>query len=625
MNENQGTPAIAVPSTSQLSKSGRKVRRRLLVSLLGSLAAIVLIAVAGAAWLGGKASAINSELTSVTGLIPSLKEEIASGNSDAATVTVESVRAHAATAKQAADDPLWTLASTLPGVGSNFSAVAEVARSADDVANLGLAPLVEVYGSLDWGTLLPSASGTDLEPLRAASPSISAAAHAVRLSADRLRQIDTTKLMPHVAEPLTRARDQLQDITGTLDAAANASSLAPGMLGAQSPRSYLLMIQNNAETRASGGIPGALAVLNFDEGRLTLGAQSSAADIGVMSPIVPTDPEQQQIYSQRVGKFMQDVNLTPDFPTAASTAQAMWERKTGQRVDGVISIDPVALSYILDATGPVKITHPELVKLASLGLPTELTGKNVVQTLLSDVYAKIEQPVLQDVYFAGVAQEIFAALSDGRGNAKGMIEGLTRGTGEGRVLVWSGLPSEQSVIAKYALSGSVAGPSVAPAQFGVYFNDGTGAKMDFYIKRTVQLIQECTSDDYSQITVRIASTNTAPSNAATSLPSYVTGGGAFGIAPGTVQTNVTAYGPVQANLAGAKQDGKVTSVSSHRHAGRPVGTTTVTLAPGESSTVDMKFNKIVQHTRPALRVTPTVQDIGDVLLETESATCDPVP
>lgn len=174
-----------------------------------------------------------------------------------------------------------------------------------------------------------------------------------------------------------------------------------------------------------------------------------------MTPGIPVDSSQQQIYSGRMGKFMQDVNLTPDFPTAASTAQKMWEKKTGQLVNGVISIDPVALGYILDATGPVNITQPELKALASAGLPTELTGKNVVQVLLSDVYSKIEQPALQDAYFAGVAQEIFAALSDGRGNAKGLVEGLTRGTAEGRVLVWSGLTAEQSVISKYALGGSV--------------------------------------------------------------------------------------------------------------------------------------------------------------------------
>ena len=187
----------------------------------------------------------------------------------------------------------------------------------------------------------------------------------------------------------------------------------------------------------------------FDKGKLTLGAQSSAGEVGVMAPPLSVDAEQQEIYSTRLGTYMQDVNLTPDFPTAASTAQAMWEKKTGQRVDGVISLDPVALGYILDATGPVTVTDPELVAIAKGGLPTELSGKNVVRTLLSDVYAKIEQPSLQDAYFAGVAKEIFGALSSGQGDAKSLIAGMTKGAAAGRVLVWSGDADEQTVIAKY--------------------------------------------------------------------------------------------------------------------------------------------------------------------------------
>lgn len=605
------------------SKSGRAGLHRRVVIVITSLATLALFVMAGAAWLGTKASEISFELTAATNLIPSLKEEIANNDAVAAAATVDELRVHTARAKEAADDPLWTLASILPLLGYNFGAVAEVARSADDVSGLGLAPLVKVYGSLNWETLLPSSKGTDLEPLKAASPSVVAAADAVRMSADRLSQIDAGKLLAQVADPLTSARDQLSDLTEVLDAAASASNIAPGMLGSEAKRNYLLVIQNNAESRASGGIPGALAIISLDKGKLVLGPQSNAGALGPMSPIVQVDTEQQQIYSGRMGKFMQDVNLTPDFPTAASTAQAMWERKTGQRVDGVISIDPVALGYILDATGSVRISDPELVALASTGLPTELTGKNVVRTLLSDVYAQIEQPSLQDAYFAGVAQELFAALSAGKGDAKGLIEGLTRATSEGRVLIWSGIPAEQSVIGLYPLSGSISGPSIAPAQFGVYFNDGTGAKMDYYVKRTVQLVQECSVNDYSQVTVRVTSTNTAPSDAATSLPAYVTGEGAFGIAPGTVQTNVTAYGPTQANLVGATEGGQKIPVSSNRHDGRPVGTTTVTLAPGESSTIDMRFNKIVQHSSPEIRVTPTTQDVRDVILATESATCDP--
>ncbi|WP_454699217.1 DUF4012 domain-containing protein [Arthrobacter humicola] len=586
------------------------------------LASVGLFLLVAGAWLGTRATIVKNELEAAAQLLPVLKADISEVKPEEASATVDQLKSHTQAAREAVGDPIWTLAAVVPGLGPNFSAVTEVARSADDVATIGVAPLVKVLETLNWDSLMPSSTGTNLEPLQKASPSVASAAHAVRVSADRLERIDASSLLPQVAAPLAQAREQLEAVTGALDASSDASQIAPGMLGAQGPRNYLLMIQNNAEVRASGGIPGALAVLKLDQGKLSLGTQSSAGAVGVMQPTLPVDAEQQQIYSRRLGKYMQDVNLTPDFPTTANTAQAMWERKTGQRVDGVISMDPVALGYILDATGPVKISNPELLVLAS-GMPKELTGKNVVPTLLSDVYAKIEEPQLQDAYFAGVAQEIFAALSSGKGDAKALVDGMTRGTTEGRVLVWSGKAEEQSIIAKYALSGSVAGPSISPAQFGVYFNDGTGAKMDYYVKRTVQLVQECTGDEYGQVRVRITSTNTAPADAAKSLPGYVTGSGVFGVPPGTVQTNVIAYGPVQSIVQTAMVDGKSADFAAHRHSNRPVGSVTVTLVPGQSSTVELTFGKIVQHTEPKLVVTPTVQPVKDVVLGMETAQCVP--
>ncbi|MCB5291200.1 DUF4012 domain-containing protein [Arthrobacter sp. SO3] len=604
-------------------RGGRRGRRRY-VTAFAWLAVTVVLVTASAAWLGTRATVIKDELEATALLIPALKDDLAADKPQEAKATTDKLQSHAAAARDAASDPLWTLAASAPWIGANFSAVAEVARSADDVATLGVAPLVQVFDSLNWDSLLPSTAGANLEPVQQAAPSVSSAAHAVRISAERLERIDAKALWPQVAEPLMRTREQLQAVTGALDASSNAAQIAPGMLGADGQRNYLLMIQNNAEVRTSGGIPGALAVLTLDNGKLTLGAQSSAGEVGVMSPVLSVDEEQQQIYSTRLGKYMQDVNLTPDFPTAAATAQAMWERKTGQKVDGVISMDPVALGYVLDATGPVKITDPEILALTGGGLPTELSGKNVVPTMLSDVYAKIALPRYQDVYFAGVAKQIFGALSNGqKGDAKGLIDGISRGASEGRILLWSAAAQEQSILAKYPLSGSISGPSVAPAQFGVYFNDGTGAKMDYYVKRTVQLVKECSIDGYEQTTVRIISKNEAPADAATSLPPYVTAGGAYGVAAGSVQTNVIAYGPVQANVETAVVDGKKSDFGAHHHANRPVGTVTVTLAPGQSSAVELTFGKIVQHAEPSVVVTPTVQPVKDVVLATENAVCNP--
>lgn len=588
------------------------------------LATLLLIVMLGfvAVWLSQKATLIKIELDQAAGLVPQLKQEISSSDSAGAAQTVNQIREQTSSARRAAEDPIWTLASALPWIGPNLNAAGEVARAADDVANLGMTPLLQVYESLDWDALVPSTSGTDFGPLKAAAPTIAGSAYAVRTSSERLDGINTTELLPQVAGPLITARSELKQANGVLDVVADSASIAPRMLGADGTRNYLLMIQNNAEARASGGIPGALAVLTINNGKLSLSAQSSASDVGIMSPVLTVDPQQQQIYSTRLGKYMQDVNLTPDFPTAASSAQAMWEKKTGQRLDGVISIDPIVLSYILQSTGPVAINGPELAAVKAAGLPTELTGSNVVPTLLSDVYAKIRQPKLQDAYFAGVAKEVFSALSSGKGEAKGLISGIARGTEEGRVLLWSANASEQSVISKYALSGSIAGPSVLPAQFGIYFNDGTGAKMDYYVKRTVQLIRECPADGYEQTTVRITSTNTAPADAASSLPAYVTGGGNFGVTPGSVQTNIVAYGPVQANVEEVSVDGQKTPFAPYLHSNRPVGVIAQQLAPGESKTVEFTFGKIVQHTEPNLVVTPTVQPVKDVILPTENASCD---
>ena len=612
-----------VGSGSNVNKSSharQKLRRRFVNAGIWT-AAILLVAIGVTTWLGAKATTIKSELQAATGLLPSLKQDLAANDAAAATGRVEKLVQHTKSARDAASDPVWKAAAMLPWLGPNLQAASEAAISADDVARLGAVPLVRAFQSLDWKTLAPKAGGMDLAPLQSAEPQIQAAAHAVRESAQRLSDIDTKNLLPQVAAPVTDASQELASLQADLDSAADAARLAPEMLGASSPRRYLLLVQNNAESRATGGIPGALAVLNIDKGNIKLEAQTSATAMGAFTPPVDIEQEQRTIYSARIGKFMQDVNLTPDFATTASTARAMWEKHTGERLDGVLSLDPVALSFILDATGPVAIADP-LVQQIGRDLPTQLTGENVVQTLLSDAYAQINEPELQDVYFAGAAKEIFDALSSGNTDPKKLIEALSKGVDERRILLWSASAQEQETIGQYSLGGLVSGTAISPAQFGIYFNDGTGAKMDYWIRRSVQVVRDCTRDGYREVAVRVTSTNAAPADAATSLPAYVTGNGAFGVPPGTVQTNVVAYGPVQSNIDTVVKDGTKIPFAAQHHRQRAVGTSTIRLAPGESTTLDFNFGHIVQHSEPELVVTPTTQAVKDVIQDTPPLLCE---
>ncbi|NHW47395.1 DUF4012 domain-containing protein [Paenarthrobacter sp. MSM-2-10-13] len=601
-------------------RSTRILRKRIkIIGIFTAAAAIVLLG--AAAWMSSIATTINSELQSATRLVPNLKAQIAANDAEGAAQTVEDLIRHTGAARDAADDPVWTAATAVPWLGPNVQTATEVARSADDVARLGAAPLVNAFHSLNWATLAPSPSGMDLEPLKAAAPQVDAAAHAVRESSNRLNEIDTQGLLPSISSALVEARTELAGLGDNLDVAADAARIAPAMMGADTPRRYLLLMQNNAESRATGGIPGALAVLAIDKGSMNLASQTSATALGSFVPPLTVDAEQQAIFSPRIGRFMQDVNLTPDFATSAATAQAMWEERTGERVDGVLSLDPVALSFILEATGPVNISDP-LVQQAGAGLPTALTGGNVVQTLLSDAYKVIEEPKLQDVYFAGAAKEVFGALSSGKADPKKLLTSLAKGVEERRILLWSSAPEEQTAIDRYPLGGRIAGAAVAPAQFGIYFNDGTGAKMDYWVKRSIKVVKDCTRDGYREVTVKVTSTNTAPVDAPTSLPEYVTGAGAYGVPPGSVQTNIVVYGPVQSNIDTVVKDGKKVAFAAQRHSNRAVGTSTIRLAPGESTSLEFNFGHIVQHSTPEIVVTPTTQPVSDVIQATIKASCE---
>lgn len=560
-------------------------------------------------------------MTAVSQLVPEFKDQLLAKDNEAAKETLDQLQRHIDTARGAATDPLWKAAESLPFVGPNFSVTAELVLSADDVVDRAAQPMLGVFSSLDWQKMTPVNGRFDVAPLESSSPTIVAAADTVELTHARLSGIDVSGLLPEVSRPLAEATQSLDDLRQTLTTAADTSKILPAMMGADGPRNYLVLIQNNAEIRATGGLPGALAVLHVEDGEIRLEAQSTGSAMGRFTPPVDVDPVQTQIYSKRLGTFISDVNLTPDFPTAAKAAKSMWEARQGTPLDGVIAVDPVVLAHILKASGPLAIPMPD--PAIATGLPTTLTEENVVKTLLSDVYKDFDSNELQDAYFASASKEVFSALASGKVPGDQLIEALTTSAEENRLHVWSGHNAEQDIIGKASIGGSISGPTAGGNAFGVFFNDGTGAKMDYYVKRTVQLIEECKTDGYSEVTVRVTTSNTAPIDAATSLPSLVTGGGRYGVPAGTVQTNIVVYGPAQSQVETTHQDGTKVPFGSHIHGGRPVGTVTTSLAPGQESTVHFTFGKIVQHTEAKVVVTPTVQNINDVIRDKERKACTP--
>ncbi|UKA65935.1 DUF4012 domain-containing protein [Arthrobacter sp. FW306-05-C] len=593
--------------------------RLFLLRIAGIFAGLLLVVAAVGGWLFYRAMDIRGELAAVNNVLPEFEKKLLAHDEAAARSALTDIQAHIQRARSSATDPVWKAAGSVPGVGKNFSTVSELVLSADDVVVGAAQPLLSVYGALDWKALKPVQGKFDLEPLRASSPSIVSAANTVDLTYQRLSSIEDGGLLPEVAQPLATAKSSLSSLRESLSVAADASALLPKMMGTEGTRHYLVLIQNNAEVRATGGLPGALAVLRIENGTMSLDAQSSGAALGKFSPAVAVDPAQTAIYSKRLGSYISDVNLTPDFPTAAKAAKAMWETRHGTQIDGVIALDPVVLSHILKASGPMAI--PDLSPELGQRVPGILTEGNVVKALLSDIYSATQSNELQDAYFASVSKEVFNLLGSGKISPDQLLGALTTSVEEHRLLVWSTKEEEQDVLERTLVGGAVSGPTVGGASFGVYFNDGTGAKMDYYVRKTVRLESVCTGSDYAEYKVIVSMTNTAGEDAASALPVAVTGDGRFGTPRGTIQTNVTVYGPSLSHLDAALEDNAKVSFGSYVHYDRPVGIVTTRLEPGQTSEIEMTFVNVVQHAEPEVVVTPTLQDVKEVLLPTVRASC----
>lgn len=158
------------------------------------------------------------------------------------------------------------------------------------------------------------------------------------------------------------------------------------------------------------------------------------------------------------------------------------------------------------------------------------------------------------------------------------------------------------------LSGVMPADNSETTQIGVFLNDATGAKMNYYTKlETTLAAATCREDGRPSYRVTATWTNEAPADAASVLPEYVTGGGAFGVEPGSVKTRIVVYGPVGALIAGGTVNGENQPSQPTYENNRPALQFETLLKPGESAVVQVDFLGEAADSGPLLvTTTPTI-------------------
>ncbi|TGO05801.1 Methyl-accepting chemotaxis protein [Serinibacter arcticus] len=433
-----------------------------------------------------------------------------------------------------------------------------------------------------------------------AAPVVIAADDGVNAAIASLAAIDRSALLPQVGGAVDQLAGELADLRLSTATASRAVQLIPPMMGIDGPRDYLVLVQNNAEPRALGGIVGSVLVLRAEEGSIELVEQVAGNSISFDEPVGDLTDSETAIFGSQLGRFMLNVTSTPDFPRAAQLASDMWIAERGETPAGVLSLDPVALAGLLGATGPVT---------TEAGLT--LTADGAAQYLLNQIYLDEPDPAQQDVFFADAAASIFSALSGGSGDAQAAVSSLVQSSDQGRLMLWSSDPVEQSLLDGTQLAGEVPEVGSTPV-VGVYLNDGSGAKIGYYLEVATSLaVSECRPDGSQRLRLKVDLTSAVPDLA--TLPAYLTGGGAF-VPEGTIQTNLSVFGPSGGRILGVSGPEGEMPVLTQRQGDSPVSLITVTLNPSESMQLELELvtGKQVDGV-PTLRTTPgpraTVQTI----------------
>lgn len=557
------------------------------------------IVVAFVGWLAKSGLDAKSALEQARSNAQQAKEALQQGDSEAASRFVDHAQHHAQAASDATHSLAWTVTTAIPWVGSPFRTGQQISDVVLGLANDVLKPAAQAGTALSPDRLVDG-SRVDVELLRSEEPNLTSLAEAATRLNGQAQAISDPRYVSTLSDARTQLQEQTAQISGLLENTALASQLVPPMMGADGPRSYFMAFQTNAEARGTGGLLGGFGVLRFDNGVATV--DTLGANTELDKPFTPIDLgaefNQNYGYANPFGDF-RNSNLSPHFPYAAQIWRSMWAQQTGMNVDGVIALDPFALSYILGAVGPVTMPDGE-----------QVTKDNVVELTESTAYARFPtDQAARKQYLQDIASEVVKKVTGSTGSPKALLEALGKSVSQGRIAVWSAVPAEQQLLEQTPLAHIV--PSDPAPYAAVVVNNLGGNKMDYYLEREIEYVADACHGDRRNSTVTVRLKNAAPSGP---LPDYVAG--AFGLSPdlpvrlpsGSMLTSVRLLATSGATLESALSNGERTQVFTGSERGHPTFEIQVIIPQGQSGELQFRISE------PTVQGNPTVpiQPLADV-------------
>lgn len=171
---------------------------------------------------------------------------------------------------------------------------------------------------------------------------------------------------------------------------------APYLLGMDSPRTYLVLFQNDKEIRPTGGFMTAYAIMKVDKARFDPVSSSDIYNLDAIYKPSATAPD--PIIQYIKGPYVlsknwriRDMNWSPDFAVSMQTFLPAAKQAGIGDIDGVIAVDTQLLVNLLNVIGPIGV--PGFGNYSTTPDP-ECNCAQVIHEL--EAFADVEGPIIWD-------------------------------------------------------------------------------------------------------------------------------------------------------------------------------------------------------------------------------------
>lgn len=238
------------------------------------------------------------------------------------------------------------------------------------------------------------------EKLKKELPRIASAADLLEKANEAISKIPPSFIPRELKDRFQFANAALNELTGFMESLENDIPAILALLGDSEPHTFLILLQNNAELRPTGGFIGNYAILETNDGYLT---KTEVLDVystdHQLTDVIEPPPE---ILPVNKRWFLRDSNYSGHFPLSAAKAAWFLEKERGPGVDSVIAIDQSFIAELLRRTGPIKI--PELPQpvtaenfdaIFSYVIESKIAGRENPKAILKSFVPALERAVLK--------------------------------------------------------------------------------------------------------------------------------------------------------------------------------------------------------------------------------------